>query len=204
MSGKSVKGKTGSGRGKGPKRPTRSVTNSPSGLFDTICWFEVEDDLLAVNQGSRRLKGGKVVDWSKLGGYFEDTDIIILKFSDYGAGVPDYVFEWKNIVGIYSKLRGDVSLARLVSQYTTKPNAQSLSGVGSPHPCFELNLNDSVLSQGVFVFDLDAGLVSQKPSGGGAPTRPAPEGKVDVESMDTKELEALKKMVEAELKKKKK
>ena len=154
MSGLSVKGKASGTGGKGKaKRPRRTAETIPAELTREICWFDLDDTIKAYNDGSRRVKG-KVVDWKKLGGVFLPNDILIFRFSQFGIGVADLVFEWQDITRIYPTLKGDTKLARAIAPYTKTPNANTLSEL-SPQPCFVLDFNQSVEQAGVFVFVLE-------------------------------------------------
>ena len=195
LSGKSVKGKAGA-KGKAPKRPVRSRGNAPSTLRDVICWWDLETSLRQSDNESVLTRRG-VVDWGKLGGFFEDDDLIILKFSDYGPNVPDYAFEWKDVTGIVTKLQGDTALAQAVSQYTSKGGQTSLSKIGSPQACFALNEDETLFSEGVFFFDLDAEAGSKGGAGGGARFEedvPIPQSKIE-EQVDAMTEEEVREMM---------
>jgi len=169
LSGKSKKGKAGAKGAKAPKRPIRTWENGPTGLSGEFFWYDVDDQkegvILAVNDASVRLRSGKVIDWGKLGGFFEDDDVIILKFSDHSPLAPDYVFQFKDIVGIYQKIRADVALNNAYSKDSNNKNPNyGLAGF-SPPPQFTINKNESVPSMGIWVFDMDGGQATTMPSG---------------------------------------
>ncbi len=147
LSGKSVKGKAGA---KGPKRPTRTKENTPNDMFDVFEWFMMREHFEAVDRGSTKLRNGKVVDWAKLGGYFEDTDVFIFKLSDVSG--EDFVFTWPTMDSAYFALRGDTLIAQEMAPMSDKPMSTSFTEF-SPQPQLVMNIKESVFSEGVFVFD---------------------------------------------------
>ena len=147
LSGKIVKGKGQKGR-KG--RPIRSKENTPSDMFDAFEWFFMREQFEAVDKGSAKLRNGKVVDWAKLGMYFEDTDVFIFKMSDVAG--DDFVFLWQNLYAAYFALRGDTKMAQDIAPFSDKPMATNFSKF-SPQPQLLLNIKETVFSEGVFVFD---------------------------------------------------
>tara|TARA_X000001036_G_C20569684_1_gene762093 strand:- start:201 stop:1142 length:942 start_codon:yes stop_codon:yes gene_type:complete len=159
MSGKSVKGKAG---GRGPKRPTRTKENTPNDMFDEFEWFFMREHFEAVDRGSAKLRNGKVVDWAKLGGYFEDKDVIIFKMSDVAG--DDFTFMWPDLYAAYFALRGDTKMAQDIAPYSDKPMATNFSKF-SPQPQLLMNVKESVIEEGVFVFDFGLTGTSGKLSG---------------------------------------
>jgi hypothetical protein len=143
LSGKSVKSQA-------KKRPTRIKENTPSDMFDAFEWFFMREHFESVDRGSAKLRNGKVVDWGKLGGYFEDTDVFIFKMSDVAG--DDFVFMWTNLYAAYFALRGDTKMAQDIAPFSDKPMATNFSKF-SPQPQLILNVKESVFSEGVFVFD---------------------------------------------------
>jgi len=153
-----------SGKGTAPKskkrkgvRPQRGWENAPTGIYGSFYWYDIDkaDDrgvLIPIQNASVKLVTGQVVDWGKVGGFFEDDDVIILRISGYCPSVPDFVFLYKDVVGIYPIYRAKVANSAAYERCEEVNNQ-----IDSTPPVFSINQKQSIPSMGIWVFDLGGG-----------------------------------------------
>lgn len=173
-------------------RPRRTPFNEPTALSDVYCWYDIDDSFEGLearvqNASVIDTKTKKKVDWGKLGGYFKDDDLIILRFSLYCKHAKDFVFEWRDRASVYPAIRSDGDLIKAFQKCFPSQNINSLSHL-SPQPCFRINEAETAYEAGLFVFDFASeDELTAPPTAPPPPTAPkekAPEEMTDEEFED--------------------